>query len=224
MNVLDPGHLPAGLNGRNPVTSPAAPSRPPRRRVLALAVAGLPVALAACAPAKDSLAAQARAGDSKNYVAGDGSVTEYAKDARKPAVSFTGTLYNGTIVDSASFTGRVTVLNFWYAACAPCRVEAPRLKALHDQFKTQGVDFYGVNLRDEKGTAEAFEHTFGITYPSFDDKDGRVLLALSGMVPPGAVPTTLVLDRQGRVASRILGELQEGTLKALIETAAAEPV
>jgi thiol-disulfide isomerase/thioredoxin len=203
---------------------------PSRRRFLRLAAVALPsavllpataVALSSCA-ANDPLAQQARAGDNKNYVAGDGSVTEYAKDQRKPPVAFAGTLYDGTKVDSASFVGHVTVLNFWFAACAPCRVEAPSLKALHDEYASQGVVFYGVNLRDEQGTAQAFEQNFGITYPSFNDQDGKVLLAVSGMVPPGAVPTTLVLDKQGRVAARILGELDKGTLKALIQTAAAE--
>jgi thiol-disulfide isomerase/thioredoxin len=114
------------------------------------------------------------------------------------------------------------VLNFWFAACAPCRVEAPSLEALHQEFKSKGVQFFGVNLRDEKATAEAFDKTFGLTYPSFDDKDGGVLLAVSGLVPPGAVPTTLVVDKKGRVASRVLGEIQKGTLKALIESAVAE--
>ncbi|MEA5453736.1 TlpA disulfide reductase family protein [Sinomonas sp. JGH33] len=201
----------------------ASPAHPSRRSVLAFAVA-VPAALAglsACA-ANDPLAQQARAGDNKNYVAGDGSVTEYAKDQRKPPVAFTGTLYDGTSVASSSFAGRVTVLNFWFASCAPCRVEAPSLKALSDEFAPKGVVFYGVNLRDEKGTAEAFEQNFGLTYPSFNDQDGHVLLALSGMVPPGAVPTTLVLDKQGRVSARILGELDKSTLKALIESAAAE--
>ncbi|WP_334171382.1 TlpA family protein disulfide reductase [Sinomonas sp.] len=199
---------------------------PTRRRFLRLAAAvpaaALSVAaLSACA-ANDPLAAQARAGDNKNYVAGDGSVTEYAKGQRKPPIAFTGTLYDGTTVDSKTFAGHVTVLNFWFAACAPCRVEAPSLKQLHDEFASQGVIFYGVNLRDEKGTAEAFEQTFAMPYPSFNDQDGRVLLAVSGVVPPGAVPTTLVLDKQSRVSARILGELDKGTLKALIQTAAAE--
>lgn len=196
-----------------------------RRRLLmaagATAAAGLAAVLSGCA-VEDPLAAQARAGDNKNYVAGDGSVTEYAAGQRKDPIAFTGTLYDGTRVSSAEFAGSVTVLNFWFAACAPCRIEAPDLEALHAEFAPQGVRFYGVNLRDEEGTASAFEETFGVAYPSFNDKDGQVLLALSGMVPPGAVPTTLVLDKQGRVASRILGQLERGTLKALISSAMAE--
>ena len=195
-----------------------------RRSLLAAggaALAALTLGLSACAQ-EDALAQQAKAGDNKNYVAGDGSVTEFAAGDRKSAIQVNGTLFNGTTVAPADFQGKVTVLNFWFAACAPCRVEAPILEELHQEFKDQGVQFYGVNLRDEKATAEAFEKTFNLTYPSFDDKDGGVLLAVSGLVPPGAVPTTLVLDKQGRVASRVLGEVQKGTLKALIAAAVAE--
>ncbi|MCD5340835.1 TlpA family protein disulfide reductase [Arthrobacter sp. AK04] len=195
-----------------------------RRSLLAaggLALAAVTLGLSGCAQ-EDALAQQAKAGDNKNYVAGDGSVTEFAAGDRKSAVQVNGALFNGTAVAPADFQGKVTVLNFWFAACAPCRVEAPILEELHQEFKDQGVQFYGVNLRDEKATAEAFEKTFNLTYPSFDDKDGGVLLAVSGLVPPGAVPTTLVLDKQGRVASRVLGEVQKGTLKALIAAAVAE--
>ncbi|MEO8283977.1 MAG: TlpA disulfide reductase family protein [Pseudarthrobacter sp.] len=195
-----------------------------RRAVLAAggaALTALTLGLSACAQ-EDALAKQAKAGDNKNYIAGDGSVTEFAADDRKSAVAVNGTLFNGTTVTPEDFQGTVTVLNFWFAACAPCRVEAPLLEELHQEFKDQGVQFFGVNLRDEKATAEAFDKTFNLTYPSFDDKNGSVLLAVSGIVPPGAVPTTLVLDKQGRVASRVLGEIQKGTLKALIAAAVAE--
>ncbi|HEY8702732.1 MAG TPA: TlpA disulfide reductase family protein [Arthrobacter sp.] len=200
----------------NPITS--------RRGLLAAggaALTALTLGLSACAQ-DDALAQQAKAGDNKNYVAGDGSVTEFAAQDRKSAVAINGRLFNGTAVTAADFLGKVTVLNFWFAGCAPCRVEAPQLEALHQEFKDQGVQFFGVNLRDEKASAEAFDKTFNLTYPSFDDKDGGVLLAVSGLVPPGAVPTTLVLDKQGRVASRVLGEIQKGTLKALITAAVAE--
>ncbi|WP_324645308.1 TlpA disulfide reductase family protein [Pseudarthrobacter sp. LT1] len=186
-----------------------------------MALTALTLGLSGCAQ-EDALAKQAKAGDNKNYVAGDGSVTEFAAGDRKEAVQIQGALFSGAAVTPADFQGKVSVLNFWFAACAPCRVEAPLLEELHQEFKDQGVQFFGVNLRDEKPTAEAFEKTFNLTYPSFDDKDGGVLLSVSGLVPPGAVPTTLVLDKQGRVASRVLGEIEEGTLKALITAAVAE--
>src|SRR5919205_473224 len=196
----------------------------PRRSVLAaggLALTAITLGLSACAQ-EDALAKQAKAGDNKNYVAGDGSVTEFAASERKSGIQIQGTLFEGTAVTPKDFQGKVTVLNFWFAACAPCRVEAPSLEALHQEFKSKGVQFFGVNLRDEKATADAFDKTFGLTYPSFDDKDGSVLLSVSGLVPPGAVPTTLVMDKQGRVASRVLGEIEKGTLKALIQSAVAE--
>ena len=83
-------------------------------------------------------------------------MTEFTAADRKAAVAVNGTLFNGTAVTPADFQGKVTVLNFWFAACAPCRVEAPILEELHQEFKDQGVQFFGVNLRDEKATAEAF--------------------------------------------------------------------
>ncbi len=203
-------------------SNPGGPA-PSRRSVLTAGgtALALVLGLSACAQ-EDALAKQAKAGDNKNYVAGDGSVTEFAVDDRKSPVAIEGTLFDGTAVTPEAFQGKVTVLNFWFAACAPCRVEAPVLEDLHQEFKDQGVQFFGVNLRDEKATAEAFEKTFDLTYPSFNDKDGAVLLSVSGLVPPGAVPTTLVLDKQGRVAARVLGEIQRGTLKSLIAAAVAE--
>lgn len=192
-----------------------------RRGLLAAAFGGAAVVLSACA-AQDPLAAQAKAGDNKNYIAGDGSVTQFAAAQRKQAVQFSGTLFNGQKVSSADLAGKVTVMNFWYAGCAPCRLEAPDLEALHKEFAPKSVGFYGVNIRDEAPTADAFNRTFGLTYPSFIDKDGGVLLAMTDYVPPAAVPTTLVLDKQGRVAARILGVADKSTLKALISDTVAE--
>lgn len=192
-----------------------------RRALFAAGGAALTVALAACT-SEDPLAKQANAGDNKNYIAGDGSVTEYGTADRKDPVAFSGTLFDGGTVDAKDYAGQVAVLNFWYAACAPCRIEAPELQELHTEFKPEGVAFLGVNVRDEKATAAAFERTFGLSYPSVVDKDGGVLLAMTKYVPPAAVPTTLVLDKKGRVSARILGVAEKGTLKALITSALAE--
>ena len=179
------------------------------------------VVLSGCA-AQDPLAQQAAEGSNKNYIAGDGSVTEYDVAERGEPVQIEGTLYNGDTVSSSAWPGEVTVLNFWYAACAPCREEAPDLVALHEEYQSEDVQFYGVNIRDSKENAEAFERNFGIPYPSFNDSDGGVLLAMTSHVPPQAVPTTLVLDKEGRVSARILGLADKGTLSALIDSALAE--
>jgi peroxiredoxin len=180
--------------------------------------------LAGCSTGNDSLAEQYRAGDGKNYVAGDGTITELAPADRGEPVSFTGTVESGDQVSSDDYAGRVLVVNFWYAGCAPCRAEAPDLEASWTKYQDQGVGFLGVNVRDQAGTALAFAETYGVTYPSvLDVNDGAVQLAFSGEVAPNAVPTTLVLDKEGRVASRILGRIQDaGILDALIETTMKE--
>lgn len=205
------------------VTQTDAPRRRNRARLLQLVapLVAAVVVLSGCT-ANDPLAEEAREGSNKNYIAGDGSVTEYGPGERSEPLDVEGTLYNGETVSASDWQGQVTVLNFWYAACAPCREEAPDLIALHDDFESQGVQFYGVNIRDGKQNAEAFERNFGIPYPSIDDTDGGVLLSMTGYVPPQAVPTTIVVDSEGRVAARILGLADKSTLKALIETALAE--
>lgn len=196
------------------------PSRPSRRAVLTgLSMAPL---LAACSGGDDSLARQAGDAGGKNYIAGDGSVAEFAPAERGTPVGFTAELFDGTPVSGADLRGEPALMNFWYAACAPCRVEAPHLVSLHERFAPQGVRFLGVNVRDTVTTAQAFERTFDIPYPSMEDASGDVLLAMTDHVPPQAVPSTLVLDRQGRVAARVLGAVQEGTLAALLDTVVAE--
>ncbi|NUL46034.1 TlpA family protein disulfide reductase [Cellulosimicrobium funkei] len=209
-------HRPADGSG------PRSGTGPSRRNVLAglAGLAALPL-LAACST-EDPLAAQAGNADGKNYIAGDGSVLEVAAEDRGEPVQFTSTYFSGESVSSADWIGEPVVLNFWYAACAPCRVEAPDLQSLHEEWEPQSVRFVGVNVRDTAGTAEAFERNFGITYPSLEDRGGQVLLAMTDYVPPQAVPTTIVLDRQGRVSARILGVAERSTLNTLIAAAADE--
>ncbi|WP_188805932.1 TlpA family protein disulfide reductase [Citricoccus zhacaiensis] len=210
-------HRPAHGSG------PRSGTGPSRRNVLAglAGLAALPL-LAACST-EDPLAAQAGNADGKNYIAGDGSVLEIAAEDRGEPVQFASTAFSGESVRSSDWLGEPVVLNFWYAACAPCRVEAPDLQSLHEEWEPQGVRFVGVNVRDTAGTAEAFERNFGITYPSLEDRGGQVLLAMTDYVPPQAVPTTIVLDRQGRVSARILGVAELSTLKTLIATVVDEP-
>ncbi|GEC99034.1 thiol-disulfide isomerase [Kocuria varians] len=191
------------------------------RTGLVAVVASLGLALTGCATTDDNLAQQANAGGDKGYVAGDGSVSEYAADKRGEPVAFDAKMFDGSTVTAESLRGKPAVVNFWYAGCAPCRAEAPDLVALHGEYKDE-AQFLGVNLRDQQATAEAFERNFKVGYPSASDLDGAVLLALSDYVPPQAVPTTLVLDSQGRVAARVLGKADKSTLAALIKDTVAE--
>ncbi|WP_410783746.1 TlpA disulfide reductase family protein [Leifsonia sp. SIMBA_070] len=190
--------------------------------VLAFAAATA-LALTGCT-ANDSLANQYRSGSGQNYIAGDGTVSEYADANRGAPVSFTGTLQDGSTVSSSKYAGKVLVVNFWYAGCPPCRVEAPALETLSQKYADQGVAFLGVNLYDSAQTAASFEKDKGVTYPSVLDRDtGSVLLAFSKTVPPKATPTTLVVDKKGRVAARILGAIPDKSiLDSLISDAVAE--
>jgi thiol-disulfide isomerase/thioredoxin len=180
-------------------------------------VASMALSLMGCA--QDPLAEQYRAGDNKNYIAGDGTVTEFAVDQRPSFEAWSGVTESGFGLESQALEGKVVVMNWWYSACAPCRAEAPDLVALYDEFNPQGVEFVGVNVRDSAETALAFDRNFGIEFPSvMDAQSGSVSLAFTGVVSPSAVPTTIVIDKNGQVASRILGRIDAGILSTLIET------
>lgn len=180
--------------------------------VLALALA---TGLAACS--NDSLANQYRAGDNKGYIAGDFQVKEFTPADRPAAVKFSGILDDGTAVTNADYAGRVTVVNFWYAACAPCRQEATQLEKAYQQFAGKNVAFLGVNTYDQAATAQAFAADHGITYPSIIDADTKsATSAFADIVPLSATPSTVVLDAQGRPTARIIGELPSSTILATL--------
>ena len=174
--------------------------------------------------ANDSLAEQYRSGNGQGYISGDGAYTVIAEADRGEAIEFEGTIENGDTVSSDDYRGEVLVVNFWYAACPPCRLEAPDLEALSQQFAPDGVSFLGMNIYDQAPTAMSFAEEFGVTYPSIlDANDGSVRLAFAGQVAPNAVPTTLVLDQQGRVAARISGVISEpSVLRSMITDVLAE--
>lgn len=179
-------------------------------------------ALAGCA--NDNLAKQYAEGSGKNYIAGSGVTEVKAADRGKP-ITFSGPTTEGTTFNSGKYRGDVLVVNFWYAGCPPCRAEAKDMQKLSQQFKGEGVQFIGVNTRDGIDTAQSFDTTFGVTYPSILDADsGSVQLAFSGSMIPNATPTTFVIDRTGRIAARIDGaiDVQPSTLQTLISDAVAE--
>ena len=195
----------------------------PRART-ALALAGLAAAapvLAGCS--SSALGQQAEQGDSKGYISGDGTRQQVPVAERGAPVELSGTTTDGSEVDLADWRGSVVVVNVWYAACGPCRVEAPDLAAVAAETAPAGVRFVGVNTEDDAGTAAAFERTFSIPYPSvLDAADGEALLALRGTVPPQAVPSTVILDTRGRPAARVLGRVEPDVLTGLVEDVLAE--
>ena len=187
------------------------------RVATAMTVAGsLAIGLGACA-ANDPLASQFKAGDNKNYIAGDGSVTEYPVANRGKSVTWAGPTETGGILSSTQLTGVPVVMNYWYAGCAPCRAEAPELLEISKKFPK--FQFVGVNVRDSAATAAAFNRNFKLTWSSIiDSQTGSVALAFTGIVTPAAVPTTLVIDKKGRVSARVLGRIDKSILTTLIKT------
>ena len=157
------------------------------------------------------------AADSPGYVSGNGTVTIFDDGAK---ITLTGTSFAGDPVDTSEFEGQVVLINTWYAACPPCRSEAPLLVEMDARDDTQVV---GVNREDKAPTVAAFERTFGVEYPSIDATDGKAIAQLQGQVSIIAVPTTLVLRPDGTLYARIIGEADPPTLKSLIEDAQKAP-
>jgi peroxiredoxin len=193
-----------------------------RKQRIVAAVSGL-AALATAALMFTGCASRSDVAESRgDYLSADGTVSQTAIDNRDTVIEFSGTGEDGETIKSSDYLGNVLVVNFWYASCPPCRREAPWLQELSEQYKPDGVQFLGVNVRDEPATAAAFSEKFEITYPSIIDESGEVTLAFAGIAPPSAVPTTIVLDAEGRVAARILGIIDKALLDGLIAATLAE--
>lgn len=191
---------------------------PPGRALSGAAAAAAAVALlAGCAGTGANQ--NGPSGSDSRYVAGDGGA-EVIKD-RQPGPRAKGTTLDGRPLSLADYRGKVVVVNFWASWCAPCRGEAPSLQRLYQENQAKGVQFVGVGIKDGKAGLLAFERTFGTTYPSIFDPDGKVTLGFRD-VPPSAVPSTLILDRQGRVAVRIIGATTYSKLSPLINQVVAE--
>jgi thiol-disulfide isomerase/thioredoxin len=200
----------------------------PRTAVLAGPAAALGLALAVAGCTADAGTPELRDAGDAGFVAGDGSVAVLPAADRDPPVDVAGETLDGEALDLAALRGAVVVLNVWGSWCAPCRAEAPDLVAAHDRLAADHPDevaFVGLNIRDASVTnARRFEERLGVPYPSLSDPDSLLLLRLRGEIPPNAIPSTLVLDRTGAVAARVLGRVDEATLVGLVEDVLAEPV
>jgi thiol-disulfide isomerase/thioredoxin len=158
----------------------------------------------------------------QSFVEGSYSSTFYRLGDRPAAPAVTSRLLTGQRFSLAGEHGHVVVLNFWGSWCPPCRREAPSFAALSRYYQREQVRFVGVDIRDSVPSAEAFQRTFGVGYPSLNDPGGEIALAFRGTVPPAGIPTTLVIDRTGRIAARIVGGASYAGLKALIARVLAD--
>jgi thiol-disulfide isomerase/thioredoxin len=171
------------------------------------------LALAACSTSDGSRTS------GQSFVAGDHAITLLAPDQRPVPGALRGQTIDGQTLDLASQKGHAVVLNVWGSWCAPCQKEAPALEKAAQELKPKGVTFIGINTRENgnKEAAAAFQRAYGITYPSLFDADSTALLALRGAVAANAIPSTVVIDPQGRIAARISGATTTSTLVDVVE-------
>ena len=146
-------------------------------------------------------------------------IIECTPDQRPAAREVTGELLDGGTYDVNQDRGKVVVVNFWGSWCNPCRAEADDLEKTYQETKARGVSFIGVNIRDDRDAAKAFEQG-RITYPSIFDVDGRVALKFD--VTQVTTPSTLILDRQGRIAAAVRRSIVQSELQPIVERLAAE--
>jgi len=157
-----------------------------------------------------------RVGGAAGYVGGTGVVTVVEPAERKAAPDIAGESLDGEPLALADFAGSVVVLNVWGSWCAPCRSEAPALVAAAETLAPDDVQFLGINVREpgQQSNARAFVRSYEIPYPSIYDPDSSTLLGIEPR--PAAIPSTIVIDRDGQVAALVLGEVDESTLVELV--------
>ncbi|MEU5163066.1 TlpA disulfide reductase family protein [Streptomyces sp. NPDC020875] len=185
----------------------------------ALAAAGA-LTLSACTDGGTS-----GGGGQTNFVSSNSGISTVAKGDRKPVGKIAGKTLEGEALDVADLKGKIVVINVWGSWCPPCRAEAPALVKVAADTKAKGVEFVGLNVRDrDKGPAIEFEKDYKVSYPSIYDPAGKLIISgfPKGTLNPQAIPSTVVLDREGKIAARFLGGLSEKQLRSMLDPVIAE--
>lgn len=190
-----------------------------RRAALAAGAAAAALLLTACGDGGTS-----GGGGDTGFVTGTDGISTVPEGKRVAAPDLSGETLEGEQLDVGDYKGKVVVLNVWGSWCNPCRAEAKYFAEVSKEYAGKDVQFVGINTRDGSTTAAlAFEKDFGITYPSLYDPTGKLMLRFEkGTLNPQAIPSTLVLDREGRVAARSLTALDEERLRKMLEPVVAE--
>ncbi|AVV41139.1 TlpA disulfide reductase family protein [Streptomyces sp. ID05-04B] len=197
----------------------AAWIRPRRPAVLGAGAVVAALLLSACGSGGTS-----GGGGGTNFVLGKDGISTAEKGQRAQVPDLSGETVAGKQLDIASFKGKIVVLNVWGSWCAPCRAEAPNFEKVSKDLQGRGVQFVGINVADPQvRSALAFEEQYGVTYPSLYDPSSKLILRFrKGTLNPQAIPSTLVVDREGKIAARSLAALSEEKLRKMIAPILAE--
>jgi len=190
-----------------------------RAVLLSAVAAALALTLSACGKGGTS-----GGGGDTNFVTGNNGIDTVPAGKRATAPDLSGETIDGKTLDVADYKGKVVVLNVWGSWCGPCREEAQYFAKVSKEYQDKGVQFVGINTRDTSTTpAVNFEKEHGVEYPSLYDPTGKLMLRFKrGTLNPQAVPSTLVLDREGNIAARSLAALSEDKLRKMIAPVLAE--
>ncbi|MFF7182893.1 redoxin family protein [Streptomyces sp. NPDC008121] len=196
--------------------------RAPRRTLLAVGTLSAALALSACGSSTNGTSG---GGGDTNFVTNTGGISTVAKGERTAPHTIAGETIEGERLDVADLKGKVVVLNVWGSWCGPCRAEASHFTKVANDLKPKGVEFVGLNTRDfNKQQAITFEEDYEVPYPSLYDPSGKLILGgfPKGTLNPQAIPSTVVLDKDGKIAARSLMALDEKKLRSMIEPLLAE--
>ncbi len=176
-------------------------------RVLSVVALASVLALTGCASSASSTPSPTRA-----LAVG---ITEFAPGQRASVSSVEGTTLDGKQLQLADYAGKVVVLNVWGSWCTACREESPELGRLARSKAFKDVQFVGLDVKDDQASAASFASFAGMSYPHLFDPQARTLAELK-VVPPSAIPSTLIIDRSGKVAVRIIGAINTQQLAAAV--------
>lgn len=146
-------------------------------------------------------------------------ITNVAPGQRAAAPDLAGTTLDGKKLALSDYRGKYVVVNIWGSWCGPCRLEAPALEETYEQYQAKGVQFLGINVRDINSAALAFVNDDHISYPSLQDPSETLLLQFKTVVPPTDIPSSIIVDRDGKIAARIIGGTTEPQLKQALDKA-----
>ena len=168
--------------------------------------------ITSCATPVSNISSDSESG----FVSGDGTSVFLNKVERKPAPELKNVEFLSSEIDLNSLKNKVVLINVWGSWCSPCRKEAPELEELYLKNKTNNVEFIGINIRDSKISANRFIENFTITYPNIFDRDGKLLLGYKDSLPANAIPSTILIDKNGLVAARQLGPIDKSLIQGFI--------